>query len=212
MKSEVPHLGLRLLHSFFLLGISLIVFSCETYNVPLDPKVVRPSIVERRFPGRLLVYYPDQFSEYALTETTRRLLGTNQWEFKIGPASWSLFEQILPMIFRAVRRKRGVAKFPIVKRPIPDLVLVPLIEGFYWGFGATPFGDTFATIRYRLTIYDPKGKLVYRTLIKGESTVKGIGKEVIGDVANAALEDGGRKIIEDLLTSIELKLFLRKRR
>jgi hypothetical protein len=139
------------------------------------------------------------------------------WHYdNLGKASAKQFELELNNIFRKVEviYEKPPFKKNIWKEKARKLnaIIEPKIEKFYFGI---PIWNTLnypARIRYEIVFYDMNRNIIFKKIVEGIGNTKGRWvpeSQNASIAASRAIEEGVSKAIETILTSDELKTFLK---
>ncbi len=119
---------------------------------PLVPDMPKPLIVQ--FPADVGVHYADDFRGYVHKEER----WGSKWQVALGASHVKLIDRVMNMAFRHFEPV-GEAKSPQPNQLL-DLVIEPHIERYSFITPRDSGGDFFAvTIKYRLDVYAPDGRL-----------------------------------------------------
>lgn len=140
-------------------------------------------------------------------------MGLERYVFPLGAASVSLFEQVMPLVFGKVMPVQG-------RPPLADPVelygvIEPRIESFNLHFPGSVWGTHSVEISYRVILYDKTGIPVISWVVSGIGEKRGEfgfygSLPWAGQAADLALQDVGRKFLEDFSRQPEVKIWLQK--
>lgn len=179
-----------------------------THAIPLKPTLEQPPAV-RQVPIAVGVYYSPEFREY-------RHVGSrmgDRWDFAVGPASVTLLDRALSMIFESVVPVAG--RPPLAGGPGTLAgVIEPAIEEFDFSLPFLKTGTYSAEIAYRFTVFSPGGEPVAAWSVRGRGDKPGqMGFEFArwpGEAADLAMQDAAMKLVQDFGEVPEVRLWLRR--
>ena len=136
----------------------------------------------------------------------------DRWDFPIGPASVSLFDRAIPLVFERVIPVQG--RPPLGGATDIQAVIEPRIESFDFGLPWLKTGTYSAEISYRIILYNQTGDSVVSWVVHGIGEKRGqIGFEFArwpGEAADLAMQDAMRKFLEEFAGLPEVRVWLRR--
>jgi len=151
--------------------------------------VIRPTVGaseflvnERKFPGDVALYVPDEFRTYSWAHTDAGDL--KLWKLELGAATTDALRYALESRFDSVTVRASRPRFPLAP-PGPSLAVVPTFDSVKV---ATPVVFKFENYRVALTlslrVYDAAGNELESMILTGEGRKAGsIGYESAGHAA-----------------------------
>ncbi len=185
---------------FLVLVATLLILSCSSQITVLDPNIPKPVIAPSNLSAA--IKYPDNFEDFSHEE---QIIGEDKWQIKLGGSNKILFNQLFSSIFN---------NFIILERDADlesttDILIEPEIEAFEFSVPKQSQTNAFAVwIRYRIKIYDNKGKTIANWPISayGKSETGTFSdNDDLGHAAILAMRDAAALIILQIEKSSILK-------
>ena len=180
---------------YFLFLFLLVLSGCAT-NITVQGTVPTPLIA--KVPLRVGVYYSPDFKNFRHQEVIEKHATYN---VAFGHQNLNMFRSLFAAMFKSVVE---VGKLPLTVDQAKGLDGIIVPEILKYGF-LTPdiSGLNFysASIRYRITLYSGKGKMLHQWILvgygKSEAGIFG-GNEALADSTLQAIRDGGARISIDI--------------
>lgn len=161
-------------------------------NVTLPSPTIPKPLVEQ-IPMSVGLRMPADFEMFVHEEM---VYGKQDWSINLGRSNAALFEQLLKFMFAGVT-KVGADDDPL-SMPL-DALIEPSIDAFEFSTPEQSNTDAFAVwIRYRIKVYDRKGKLVSNWPVSayGKSQTTTLGKtDALQRAAVLAMRDAAALMI-----------------
>jgi hypothetical protein len=137
------------------------------HNIPLKGTLESPPSVTQ-VPLAVGVYYSPEFCAHKHEDSRKG----DRWIFPLGEASVTLFDQVLPRLFKSVLPVQ--TRHPLAtSAPALAVVIEPKIEVFDFAIPFLKTGTYSAELTYRFTLYSPQGNPFASWLVKGEAAKPG---------------------------------------
>ena len=176
---------------------------------------VTPKLAEKMYPDKIPLaiglYLSEEFKNYRVTDS-EKTLGTTYDFWNLGKESAGMFEVGLRHTFQKVLVLEE--KPPFTKAPAVPLqaIVEPAIESFDFKTPALVFQTWSSNIHYRVEVYDPSGKTIWKKSIIGKGEASGSYTRTLEELganpsrpATRAIEDGTNQLLEALTGSEEIK-------
>ncbi|MEC4676052.1 MAG: hypothetical protein VST72_03890 [Nitrospirota bacterium] len=156
-----------------------------------------------RHPYTIGLFIPGELKEYVYEKQTSPF---DKVSYPLGEQTALLFKKNLPSVFDDVKELDS-------KDPAQDVVLIlePSIVKFSSVIPSPAYNPYTATMIYRIDVYDNAGEKIFTQTAIGEAqTSKGllsgfVARSLASEVAQKAMENAVRQIIEGLSEAEELK-------
>jgi hypothetical protein len=189
------------------LGAAVILIAGCTHAIPLKATMGEPAGVAK-VPARVGVYYSSDFRNYQHSGSR----AGDRWDFPLGQASVTLFNQTFPMLFAGTESVPNLP--PLSGGSQLAAVIEPKIEAFDFTLPFLKTGTYTAEITYRFTLYSPKGDPVASWTVKGSGAQKGqAGFEFArwpGEAADLAMRDAATRFLNGFAEVPEVQPWLRQ--
>ena len=186
--------------NFLALVATFLILSCSSQITVLDPNIPKPLIASSNLSAT--IKYPDNFEDFSHEE---QIIGEDKWQIKLGGSNKILFNKLFSSIFN---------NFIILDKDstlesTTDILIEPEIEAFEFSVPKQSQTNAFTVwIRYRIKIYDNKGKIIANWPIsaygKSETGTFGNNND-LGHAAILAMRDAAALIILQMEKSSILK-------
>jgi hypothetical protein len=191
--------------SLFLATALLVAVGCA-HSVVVAPKPPPERAAADRVPADVGLYLTREFTGYKVSESK---MG-DTWNYdNLGQASATQVRLGLAQIFRTVELVDERPPFSKPQTRTLHAVVEPGIDKFEFDIPFTKFQVYPAKIFYKITVYDPSGKVILVTTVEGIGDVKGSAgfdfAENPSKSASKAVEDGANKLLDALFASDEIK-------
>jgi len=186
-----------------LLGVAILVLNGCMMAVKMSPPPMlnMTNINQHLYTAGLFV--PQEVKEYVYIKETSPL---DKMSFPLGNQTYEIFKKNMPLVFSNVVEVTSIT-------PDQDVALIikPSIVKFRSVIPYPAYLPYTADIVYRVEVFNKKGEKIFTQTTTGEAqTSKGImsgffARSICAEVAQMAMENAVKKIIEGLSESDELK-------
>jgi hypothetical protein len=170
----------------------LLLAACSQ-SVKLTMQTEVPIPVVARLPIAVGIHYDDQFRSYVYTENSQ---DRPDWRIETGDSMITLFDQVLPSMFRNVSHVNSASAGGGAERL--DAVISPQVEDMQFALPSETKSDVYeAWVRYKIRLFRPDGTLI------ADWYVTGYGKSVtellrsrdkgLNEAMTQALRDAGAR-------------------
>jgi len=194
----------------FLLLMAILWIGGCTHAIPLKGTMeALPSAGSAgNVPVRAGIYYSPEFRNYQYKASR----GGDQWDFPLGSASVTLFNQAFNTLFKST--ESVASRPPLSGKQELSVVIEPKIDAFEFGLPFLKTGSYTAEITYRFTLYSLKGDPFASWTVKGRGEKRGqIGFEFArwpGEAADLAMRDAANKFLDGFSEVPEVQRWLRE--
>lgn len=188
---------------------SLIALAGCATNVKVEATFPRPIV--NQLPYNLGVFYPPEFRDYTYTEQSET---RDERTINIGSAQTSLFNTVLPALFKQVRPV-SQAQAPQSDLPL-DLVMTMTVDDFQYTVPSETRIDMYEVwVKYNLQLLDPQGQLIADWILtaygKTPSELMKSESEAITQAMVVALRDAGANFSLSFNKVPEIKQWLERK-
>lgn len=186
----VPSLSSRGLLPF--LALLLLLSGCGK-SVSLRTETQVPIPVVERLPLTIGVHFDEQFRTYVYQEDTE---SRPEWRIDNSTSRLSLFQQVLPSMFREVKDVEGTQSSGIQGL---DAIISPEVDEMQLALPDETHSEIYeAWIRYNIRLYKPSGELIASWPVTGygksEQAFMMSRDKGLNQAINLALRDIGAKL------------------
>jgi hypothetical protein len=164
------------------------------------PQLDLPDITKHPYTTGLFV--PQELKSYEYVKPTSPV---DKMSYPIGNQTYEIFKKNMPLAFEKVVDVDSISSSQGV-----DLIIQPSIVKFESVIPMPAYNPYTATVVYHVDVYNPSGEKIYAQTATGNGqTSKGYvsgfsAREICADVAQMAMKDAVRQIIEGLSDSEEI--------
>ena len=182
----------------------IVLFFVAGCAIPLKmsppPRLDLPDITKHPYTAGLFV--PQELKSYEYVKPTSPV---DKMSYPIGNQTYEIFKKNIPLVFKKIVDVDSITSDPDV-----DLIIQPSIVKFESVIPMPAYNPYTATVVYHVDVYNQSGEKIYAQTSTGKGqTSKGYvsgfsAREICADVAQMAMKDAVKQIIEGLADSEEI--------
>lgn len=186
-----------------LIGIMIFILTGCTMPLKMSPPPTLDLSGINRHPFTAGLFVPQEVKEYVYVKATSPV---DKMSYPLGKQTHEIFKKNIPLVFKNVVEVDSIAPDQDV-----DLIVKPSIVKFKSVIPYPAYKPYTATIVYHIDVYNKKGEKIFAQTTTGEAqTSKGLlsgfsARSICAEVAQKAMKDAVKQIIEGLSETDELK-------
>lgn len=186
-----------------LTGIMIFILTGCTMPLKMSPPPKLDLSGINQHPHIAGLFVPQKVKEYVYVKATSPF---DKVSYPLGKQTNEIFKENIPLVFKDV-----VEVDSITPNQDVDLVIKPSIVKFHSVIPCPAYNPYTATIVYHIDVYNKKGEQIFTQTATGNAqTSKGLlsgfsARSICAEVAQMAMKDAVKQIIEGLSEAEELK-------